>query len=168
MLKSCSAGCLSMIGAFLVAVGFSQISDGGSFALLLFFLSSAGVPLWLAWSLQRSAMVDMRRQQELRREWQERQILRIAAAHDGRVTPSLVAMHSGDIGLEEARRILQQLAVDGYCTCDSDSQGTLYYEFDLGGEARPRERLSAEEWVESMSQRRMTGHRGEQTQYVDE
>lgn len=59
-------------------------------------------------------------------ESSERQILRLAAAHGGVVTPQLVALET-DLSLADAKRELRALVEAGYCTVDVGEDGAELY-----------------------------------------
>ena len=150
--KKLGAGCSGVAG--LAMLGFCLVmlvsaSDGLAGALC--FAPFALGPLVLAWSLWRSARSDEQTRNERLQEQRERQILAVAARHDGSVTPALVAMHSVDFSIVTAKQMLDQLASVGLCAVEADEEGGLHYVFDLSG--RPKPELSPEEWVAG----RMTG-----------
>lgn len=154
--RGCTVGCLGLLGAFWLAVA---ISAGGEGAVVLVVLGLAS--LLGAFFQARKGIAERRAAQEAVRGLQEKKILAIAARHEGRVSPALVAMEAAGLTVKTAKAFLDELARDGFCTVDSDEDGHLYYRFAVGQAPEAAEEpLSAEEWVSQHSgprQRRMTG-----------
>ncbi len=158
--KGCGAGCLTMVAAFFAYCGiYAGVTDGGV-ALAVFFLIMGAVPGWLAFALVRGDQADRRARAERLRQQQERQILQVAAQHDGQVTPALVTMNVPHVTIAQAKAILDSLAKDGFCAIDSDPQGNVFYAFDLG-QHTPRAEAAPDEWVSQAARSRLTGEADE-------
>lgn len=157
--RGCSVGCLSVTGAFWLAVAFTSALGTDGFGVLLVM----GVAALAAAFLQaRKGLAEQAAAREAVRGLQEKKILDIAARHDGQVSPAQVAMETTGLTVKAAKAFLDDLARDGFCTVDSDDSGHLYYRFAIGQapDTEEPEQLSPDEWVERMSghrQRRMTG-----------
>jgi len=92
----------------------------------------------------------------------ERQILNVAAAHKGRISPAMVTMEVQGLDIAGARRQLDTMAREGYCTVDSDDAGRPYYTFPIGPPTT--DDVSPEDWVKQVSGARpRTRMTGEQT-----
>ncbi len=93
--------------------------------------------------------VDLRRRRSLARRSHERDILRLAEANQGVVTPALAASKLPHLGLNEAKAWLDQLVKAGLCGLDSDRVGNLVYRFPFGSEddadERPWQHLAGDE-----------------------
>lgn len=57
-----------------------------------------------------------------------RQILRIAQANKGKVTPAVVTLNS-NLSLEDAERLLQEMTAKGYAAMNVTDSGRIEYEF---------------------------------------
>ncbi len=119
-------------GATLIAVfGLLYISTHQSF--WLFPLCFAGIPplirgiqrIYARRALMREqrAQVPQRTDATLTKE-----ILRVAQANGGRITPAVVTLNS-TLSLEEAERLLQELASKGYAAMNVTDSGRIEYEF---------------------------------------
>jgi len=64
----------------------------------------------------------------------EKEVLKIAQAENGTVTPAVVALKS-NLTLQRAEEVLQKLAREGYITMEVRDDGRVEYEFP---EFRPR------------------------------
>lgn len=147
------AGCLGMVGLSFIGLAISMALTGPLDGAICAGVLGLG-PTLFALSIIRAAQAGEKAKAERLQEQRERQILAVAARHEGRVTPALVAMHSVDFTIATAKAILDQLASAGLCAAEADEDGNLYYAFDLT--AHPRAEQSPEEWVAS----RMTDSSG--------
>ena len=119
-------------GATLIAVfGLLYISTHQSF--WLFPLCFAGIPPLIrgiqrvyarrALMREQRAQVPQRTDADLTKE-----ILRVAQANGGTITPAVVTLNSS-LSLEEAERLLQELTSKGYAAMNVTDSGRIEYEF---------------------------------------
>lgn len=142
------AGCLGMVGLSCLALAVAMAISGPLDSAVCFGIFGLG-PILFALSIIRSAKAGEKARAERVQEQRERQILAVAARHDGRVTPALVAMHSADFTIAMAKTMLDQLASVGLCAAEADSDGSLYYLFDLSNQ--PKAEQTPQEWVSRMT-----------------
>jgi hypothetical protein len=119
-------------GAALIAVfGFLLISTHQSF--WLFPLCFAGIPPVVR-GLQRMytrRALERKRQESLPQTPAPdgtKEILKVAQANKGRVTPALVTLNSS-LNLEDADRLLQEMTSKGYASMNVTDSGRIEYEF---------------------------------------
>lgn len=99
----------------------------------LFPLCFAGLPALLR-GIQRiysqRAIARQRRAEMPRATDADRtkQILRVAQANKGKVTPALVTLNSS-LSLEDAERLLQEMSSKGYASMNVTESGRIEYEF---------------------------------------
>lgn len=66
----------------------------------------------------------------------EQQILHVAGEHEGAVTVAMVAMKTG-MSLRQAKKELERLCKEGFCTIDVSTAGATLYVFEGLRNARP-------------------------------
>lgn len=118
-------------GATLIAVfGLLYLSTHQSF--WLFPLCFAGIPPLIR-GIQRiytrRALIREQRAVPQRTDADlTKEILRVAQANGGKITPAVVTLNSS-LSLEEAERLLQELASKGYAAMNVTDTGRIEYEF---------------------------------------
>ncbi|MEM6792481.1 MAG: hypothetical protein AAF725_00740 [Acidobacteriota bacterium] len=96
---------------------------GGELAMVLGIgLLPAVAGIWMV----KSAIQSRSR---LRRESLERQILGLASASEGRLTPGMVARETS-LTLEESKKILDALHISGFCQTEVSTDGSFSYRFE--------------------------------------
>jgi hypothetical protein len=156
-----AAGCLSVIGLWLLA---GAVSLAGPAQIVVAVMGI--FPLWLALAVIAAGRHVAVEQAKLQQAHIERAILQLAADHDGRVSPTQVAMHVNGVTVARARELLDDLAAQNFCVGESDEQGRFYYVFALGASGRDASQPTAEEWVTEHG-RRMSGEEDSVSRKVD-
>lgn len=77
---------------------------------------------------KRQALEASRTQELTRRDSLEKQVLQVARERRGVVTPALVVLHT-DLKLEEAEKVLENLAARGHAEMRVKENGTIDYVF---------------------------------------
>ena len=157
------AGCLFGVAtfSFVVAAQVLQTADLGT-ALVL--AAMGAFPAWLGWAILQQAKKQAKELDAAQAARVEKQVLALAAGNHGVVTPAMVTMRVAGVSVAAAKKLLEQLAADGFCGVETDDQGRILYRFPVGETAVVDESddlsLSPEEWVRRMGgtrQSRMTG-----------
>lgn len=154
-MRGCAAGLLSAVAAFFFAVALTMGGEAGLGPVLIVAIWGL-IPALAAVQIMRSGNRETTAMKEAREAALERRALEVAAGNHGVVTPATLALGTRGVTIAAAKKLLERLAVDGFCTVDSDDAGRLVYRFAVGGE-EAEEELSPEEWVERMSGQRMAG-----------
>ncbi|MBI2300374.1 MAG: hypothetical protein HYU66_15750 [Armatimonadetes bacterium] len=154
-MRGCLVGFLGAVAAFFFACAVSAGAEAGLGTALIILVWGL-IPAIAAAQIYRSGRRETAAVREAREAALERRALEVAAGNHGVVTPSTLALGARGVTIAAAKKLLDRLAVDGFCTVDSDDAGRLLYRFAVGGEAAEEE-LSPEEWVARMSRQRMSG-----------
>lgn len=122
-----SAAVVGLFGLTMVLGAALQWSEGERSVYTWTLGLGLGVlPLASAVWLVRAVRVGSNRR---RREQLERQVLQLAAAAAGRLTPAQVAQ-STRLTLEESKAFLDRLGVEGHCRMELDDGGSVSYRFN--------------------------------------
>lgn len=139
---------VGLFGMVLTVGGIATMGDGQSLVASLVMLAALGLAPMVAgaWMVHRGRVGLGRRKREAR----ERRILDLARRREGTLTASEVA-RSTDLTLSEARHLLDELHISGFCQTVLDDAGVLSYRFGefVSSKAAPRaesvrQRTSAE------------------------
>jgi hypothetical protein len=111
-------------GAFCLAVGIGMSldnkADNPAFGFILGPLAFAAGYIWF-----RSVTGSERR---LRHQYQEKQILSVAASHGGIITLAQIKLDT-DLDAAEAAEVIDRLCANGLCRADLLDDGTVCYRF---------------------------------------
>lgn len=121
-----AAALVGLFGLVMVLGASMKWSEGDhSFGIVALGLGFGVLPMALAFWLVRFVSRGSKRQ---RREGLERQVLAMAAAAGGRLTPTQVAQGTS-LTLGESKAFLDHLHLDGHCQMDLADDGVISYSF---------------------------------------
>ena len=152
--KIVAGGCLLGAGMMFLFGAMTVNTSGGaivSLGLAVLLGVLAGVVV------RQNAMRNLDEIANAERARLERAVLDVAAQHNGHVTPAILTVATPGLSIARAKQILDGFAKSGYCGLEIDGEGRPSYVFGAEGQPvteKPEPQMSAEEWVESMSDQR--------------